>query len=327
LLAAGVKAEIILGDEISGGAMKKQPLIAISVLLLSVGLFAAPRAFACPAGSHSVLGLCLPDLGAAIGRAFNHFTVAPRNAGSSSPAPVRPLAPSVAPGPQHTRAAVLDTGYQALTKPGGEEAGYGLYSYVIAPGHTTRNAELLRTIMKQVAPVENTGHDKSEINVLYIPVKPAEQKAFDKLKTAVFSDSADGFDADVLSLYDQAMALELLHRICSAAAGDIEKLCLSDTSQGPFLFTYARPVTDLQNVPPPYLIVDLRPVHERAFPVFVSKFMEQVKRPDFADGERIHSFQLSLLSIILKAADWIEPVQNAVAGIVHSTGDQTKDEK
>jgi hypothetical protein len=102
---------------------------------------------------------------------------------------------------------------------------------------------------------------------------------------------------------------------------------MSDTSEGPFLFTYVKPVSALHDVPPPYLIVDLRPVNERAFPVFISKFMEQVKQPDFSDGQRIHTFKLSLLSIVLTAADWIEPVEKAVAGIVHSVGDKENDSK
>jgi hypothetical protein len=221
----------------------------------------------------------------------------------------------------------LDTGYEALTSVGGEEAGYGLYSYVIAPGRTVRNAELLRDILKQVAAVGELGSEKSKINVLYIPVKPGRQKEFDKLRTSASSENAETFEAEATSVYDQSMAFNLLHRICDHATGEVRTLCMSDISEGPFLFTYARPVTALSTLPPPYLIVDLRPVHERAFPVFISKFMEQVKRPDFADGERIHGFKLSLLSIILTAADWIQPVQKAVAGIVHSAGDDAKDDK
>lgn len=219
---------------------------------------------------------------------------------------------------------ILGTGYKALTKLGGEESGYGLYSYAIAPGRTERNAAFLRDILTVVAPVENTGPEKSKINILYIPVRPDKEKQFDDLKTTIFGKNVDGAKVDAASFYHQSMAINLLHRICASATGEVSELCRSDISQGPFLFTYAKPVTALNSVPPPYLIVDLRPVHERAFPVFISKFMEQVKSPDFADGKRIHSFKLRLLSIVLTAADWIEPVEKAVAGIVHSSGDKEK---
>ncbi len=263
----------------------------------------------------------------------NHSYSRPHGWGSirgPTAAPRLPSRPAVTGTPahsHHTRSAVLDTGYKALTKLGGEEAGYGLYSYVIAPGHTKRNAAFLRQILSVIAPVEDTGPEKSKINVLYIPVKADQEQQFEKLKKSVFSKDADGVEAEAIASYDQSMALDLLHRICASATGEVSDLCMSDISQGPFLFTYASPVTSLATVPPPYLIVDLRPVHERAFPVFVSKFMEQVKRPDFADGERIHNFKLSLLSIVLTAADWIEPVQKAVAGIVHSSSDAGKDGK
>ncbi len=62
-------------------------------------------------------------------------------------------------------------------------------------------------------------------------------------------------------------------------------------------------------VPPPFLFVDLSNVHERAFDEFVAAYKEQVKRANFSDRERIDTFRLSLLSIVLTAADWVGPIR------------------
>ena len=68
---------------------------------------------------------------------------------------------------------------------------------------------------------------------------------------------------------------------------------------------------------PPYLFIDLSNVHERAFGEFIAAYKEQVKRNDFSDLERIDTFRLRVLSIILTAADWVGPIKGAVADTVH----------
>jgi hypothetical protein len=99
-------------------------------------------------------------------------------------------------------------------------------------------------------------------------------------------------------------------------------LCAGDLSRGPYLFTYARPLSNLSPVPPPYLFVDLSPVHERAFSEFIAAYKAQVKRTDYTDQERIETFRLRLLSIVLTAADWVGPAGTAVADILHMAGRQ-----
>lgn len=94
-------------------------------------------------------------------------------------------------------------------------------------------------------------------------------------------------------------------------------MCKTDLSRGPYLFTFPEPASALSPVPPPYLFVDLSSVHERAFGEYIAAYKEQVKRTDYNDRERIDSFRLRLLSIILTSADWIGPIRGALADTVH----------
>jgi hypothetical protein len=114
------------------------------------------------------------------------------------------------------------------------------------------------------------------------------------------------------------MARAILNNLCNPPAAKIEELCQSDLSRGPLIFTYAEPASKLAPVAPPYLLVDLREVHPRAFAEFVSAFQAQVKSEDVHGGARLNTLRLKILNIVLTAADWTTPAQKAVADIAHS---------
>jgi hypothetical protein len=73
--------------------------------------------------------------------------------------------------------------------------------------------------------------------------------------------------------------------------------------------------------------MDLSDVHERAFPEIIDAFKAQVKREDITDRAKIDTLRLKLLSITLKAADWLVPVRKALAEIVYSASEQTEKDK
>jgi hypothetical protein len=79
-------------------------------------------------------------------------------------------------------------------------------------------------------------------------------------------------------------------------------------------------------VPPPFLFVDLSDVHERAFGEFLAAFQAQVKREDVSDQAKLKTLRLEILNIALTAADWVGPVEKAVADIARSAsgGDDKK---
>ena len=91
-------------------------------------------------------------------------------------------------------------------------------------------------------------------------------------------------------------------------------------ARGPYIFTYAKPASKIEPVPPPFLFVDLSDVDPRAFGELVSAFRAQVKREDITDGARVNSLRLKILEVVLKASDIVGPVQKTVADVLHSTG-------
>jgi len=140
--------------------------------------------------------------------------------------------------------------------------------------------------------------------------------AFSTLIPLVSDGSAPPADIFAQDHYDYGLAQRILAQICRSPTEAVEDVCSSDLSRGPYLFTFPTPASGLQTVPAPYLFVDLSDVHERAFGEFVAAYKAQVKRPDFRDMERIDDFRLSLLSIVLTAADWVGPITGVLADSV-----------
>jgi hypothetical protein len=154
---------------------------------------------------------------------------------------------------------------------------------------------------------------KDRINILYIPTKAGSRRQ------APFPADADPatIKAFLDKNYDFAMAQRLLFHLCDKPAPAVAQLCENDLSGGPYLLTYAKKISDLSPLPPPFLLVDLTNVRPRAFPLFVAAYAAQVKRPDFSDGARLADFNLRVANILLTAADWVQPVSAAVADIAH----------
>lgn len=224
--------------------------------------------------------------------------------------------------------AIVNTSFGELSKLGGEDTGYALYSYAIITSRSDRSVAFFREILASTpASEEFTTNQKTHLNILYIPIKVDESYARRWRAIYLHSNIERLAKIYVDRFYDLSIAQETLRRICANATDDMQNVCQSDLSKGPFLLTYKEPVTALENIPPPYLFVDLQQVHEKAFSTFLTKFKEQVKRQNFSDAQRLHTFTLKLLSITLTAADWIAPVNKTVADIVHYVDKKDLDKK
>lgn len=64
-------------------------------------------------------------------------------------------------------------------------------------------------------------------------------------------------------------------------------------------------------------------MHERAFGNFIAAYKQQVKRADYTDRERVNTLRLRLLSIVLTAADGVEPIRVSIADILHMAGGES----
>jgi hypothetical protein len=213
---------------------------------------------------------------------------------------------------------ILETGYSQLPQLGKEVPGYGLYSYAILPSDSRRGALFLAEVFKEIPSISDIPTRPAQVNIFYIPVRSEKAGDFPGLVRAS-SATPDKMGAEYTkSFYDYRMARALLDHVCNPPAASVRELCEGDLSRGPYIFTYASPASNMSSVPPPFLFVDLSDVHERAFNELLAAFKAQVKRDDVSDQARIRTLRLTILQIALKAADWVSPVQKALADIVHS---------
>jgi hypothetical protein len=216
------------------------------------------------------------------------------------------------------RLRILETGYSHLSELGKEEEGYGLYSYAILPSESSRAATFLSRLFKEIPSIGETGAQRSQLNVFYVPLKKDRESDFATLIQASGA-NADRLGAEYSkSFYDYRIARALLNHVCNPPADSVRQLCEGDLSRGPYIFTYASPASSMDSVPPPFLFVDLSNVHEQAFGELIAAFRSQVKREDISDQARIRTLRLTILEIALTAADWVNPVQKAIAEIVHA---------
>jgi hypothetical protein len=213
---------------------------------------------------------------------------------------------------------ILETGYSQLSQLGKEEPGYGLYSYAILPSDSRRGARFLAEVFKEIPSIGDIPTKPAQVNIFYIPVRSEKAGDFPSLVRALTA-KPDKMGAEYTkSFYDYRMARALLDHVCNPPAASVRELCEGDLSRGPYIFTYASPASNMNSVPPPFLFIDLSDVHEQAFNELLAAFKAQVKRDDVSDQARIRTLRLTILQIALKAADWVSPVQKALADVVHS---------
>ncbi len=257
-----------------------------------------------------------PATGGAVGAHFRARAATPASGPSSA------LSEAISIG---GRPRILESGYDVLSELGSEDSGYGLYSYAILPSDTPRSKTFLTELFKEIPSLDQTAAPRQQLNIIYVLLQKDRRPDFATL-TQASDTSSENLGAEFSkSLYDYRMAHALLDHICNPPAETVRRLCHGDLSRGPYIFTYASPASNMNSVPPPFLFVDLSNVHELAFGEFIAAFRSQVKREDITDQARIRTLRLRMLSIVLTAADWVNPVETALANIVHSaTDDDTK---
>jgi hypothetical protein len=250
---------------------------------------------------------------------------APPNMPPPPPTVSTPTAGSGNPVASGGRLRILETGYSHLSELGREERGYGLYSYAILPSGSKRAEIFLAELFKEVSPIGQTAARRSQLNIFYVPLRRDREGDFAALLQTSGTNSEKIGAEYSSSFYDYRMAHALLDHVCNPPAEEVRVLCEGDLSRGPYIFTYASPASHMNSVPPPFLFVDLSSVHEQAFGEFIDAFKSQVKSEDMTDQARIQTLRLTILNIALTAADWVNPVEKALADIVHSpSGDDKK---
>jgi hypothetical protein len=223
-------------------------------------------------------------------------------------------------GQSATKLKILETGYSALPELGEEDSGYGLYSYVILSSNSDRSSALLTEIFKPAPAVDDPAPQRSQVNMLYLPIKKENVDDFAGAVSS-FRDQAKILGqryAD--TFYDYETARHLLKRVCDNPVNAMRALCAAEMSRGPYLLTTGRSLGTSERAPTPFLFVDLSNIDPRAYGEFIAVFRAQVKRQDTFEGARINSLKLAMLNITLKESDWVATGQAAIANIVTFSG-------
>jgi hypothetical protein len=168
----------------------------------------------------------------------------------------------------HAGLQILGSVYDYYYKTAIEQPGYGLYSYVLLTVYSQRAEYFLNEVFKTTSFVEL--HEFiffKNLNIIYLPTMA------DKI-LSLMPMIADGSSPPVhlfaKQFYDFGFAQKMLAQICISPSKEIQEVCGTDLSRGPYLFTFTRPASGLSPVSPPFLFVDLSNVHERAFGEFIA---------------------------------------------------------
>lgn len=187
-----------------------------------------------------------------------------------------------------------------------EDGGYGRYTYVLFPGDGGGNCDrckaLLTAFSETGTPPGPVNQYRDAYNVFEVPVQPGRR------------DEARGAAGNVsvpLKWYDFAMANALATSACLHYGEASQKFC-GTLQQGPYLVTYPRPVGSGDNLPAPYLIVNLSDLDARVFPLIIRRMKEEVAVADLRDESRIRYTWARTVSLILMTSDVLDKTTPAL---------------
>jgi hypothetical protein len=212
--------------------------------------------------------------------------------------------------------------YGFFDHPGSEEAGYGLYTYVLlvaAPGTSQRNVAFLRELLASTRRSDSElAASRPQLNIFYVPAQNRIQ-ALVIARTSV--DAAPAIAAP--GVYNYQLAESLLSRLCTEVATSNRRLC-AGARRGPYLLTVPEPLSNIGTILSDHLFVDLSHIQEHAFKEFIRAIKEKIMHVDFTGRQKVGTLCLGLLNITLRAADWVNPFKEDITGIVFLSGDPAK---
>ena len=227
-----------------------------------------------------------------------HLSACSKAAAPPASAPASAPEASSAPGassmPRVTGTALLESNKK-------EEAGYGLYSYVLL-SHPPSDAEVPRyqAFFKALLALPEASQlgkyvSKDRINVTYVPVTSApsgwEQFSLDKRVDSVMSN------------YDYARGAVILAALSQA------------TGQGPVIISVLQPL-NVSSHPRPVLVQDLSKAQATLMQSYVAEFVSQAAQDHFWQPNTLQSFALTLRNGLETAASGLGMSQAAVSSWV-----------
>ncbi|GAB4279655.1 MAG: hypothetical protein Kow0092_35400 [Deferrisomatales bacterium] len=234
---------------------------------------------------------------------------APKRAPPPRPPETTTPPPATEPPPSRTRGGESPPQHHVwalLTEMGGEEPGYGMYTYVLFarrvrtpgldPDIRSRYESLLSALAASTLSAgEAVGLPRAETNVFLVPARARGKQPS-------------------LANYDEVLSLRYLAVLGRLLRGADEELARRlGTRPGPFLISTLRPAAALTTGEGTVLYADLSTTNPGAMAEVVSAYKRRVGAEHLAGVERFAPFRLALLNLVLNADDNVRLVRTAVA--------------
>jgi len=178
------------------------------------------------------------------------------------------------------RPPVLDTGYALLLTGAHEEAGFGLYSYLLfgAPPSTAERPRFAAALTAARQMTTGIGEldgviDRSQLNVLYFPTQPT---------ISTHGGTSASPDA-LLDAYDFARASRILSWVEPGVR-----------ATGPFIVSALQPIDAVSGAGNGHLWMDLSGVPADVMPQFIAEFKRQALKPDFWKPDHMDQLVLAV---------------------------------
>jgi hypothetical protein len=235
---------------------------------------------------------------------------------SSSPHPhILPL-PDDGPGGPVT-ANIIDTRSAPLERPGEEASSYGLYTYVLLRGSANRDKHFLKDIVESAPSASGVlAPLRAHIDLMLIPANPCPIRLA-KSPADCQIHLVDNVERDPKANYNYGESNTLLEELCAKPPDKLADFCRDPIGWGPFLFTYARPVSTMNPIPPPFLFFDFTEHDEAAFPDFIGAYEAVLKSDDFTDDSKLNTLRLRILDVYNRARAATGPTAEGAAKLVH----------
>jgi hypothetical protein len=234
-----------------------------------------------------------------------------------APPPLAPASPptpiSKADGGESPITRITDTRSAPLVHPGEETAGYGLYTYVLLRQSADRDSHFVKEIVA-TAPSASGGAPtlRAQTDLMLIPANPCPS-APPKSAEDCAANLVDAVASDPKASYNYEESNTILEELCIQPPKQIANFCHEPFGKGPFLFTYARPVSKMNPIPPPFLFFDFTTHDEAEFPDYIYAYEAVLKSDDFTDDSKLKTLQLRILDVYNRARGAAGPtVEGAV---------------
>ena len=190
------------------------------------------------------------------------------------------------------------TGRDFLVKGNSEEAGYGLYSYILFADRPNEESKprylaVLRACRNEIQPIVGLELPKKKLNIAYIPT-------LNKAPNATVDENW------MLDNYDYDRAVVLLTYLPPQYR----------RHQGPYLVSHATPLA--VDSGGDFLYQDLSIVNERLATAWIQHFLDRASQEHFWETNKVEDFALSMRNFVADAAPEIENIRNATASWIQT---------